>query len=217
MDDGKSLSVIESHFGALFTDLKTNRVLFDDLLGKAEKLGKAVEAAAFASHGFIDAIQKVADAATGAKGSTRDMGTALIKMCVQQRSIELKITEISREINSDFIQPLSGSIKEWDKTTRKLETEYDKESKKAAKTAKKAFQVTNKRAKETEKKEKKGEDVSESQNKMEAALKTTTENYQKLEEVHQVWMRKLLVEQRTRYSQFIKCFSTVVDTESSLL
>ncbi|XP_065828430.1 protein MTSS 1-like [Oscarella lobularis] len=217
MEEEKSLSEIESHFGAIFTDLKGSKVLFEDLLIKAEKLSKAIETVAIANHVFLDSFQKVADAATTGKGSTRDLGTVLIKMYIRQRSIELKSAEIARVLNKGFILPLNGSLKEWEKATRRLEQDYEKDSRKAAKTAKKAAQETYKQVKKTEKKEKKGKDASVSHDKMEAAMKTSAERHHHLEEVHQEWMRKLLVEQRTRYCHFIEKFSPVVETECSLL
>ena len=46
-------------------------------------------------------------------------------------------------------------------------------------------------------------------------LKTSAERHHHLEEVHQEWMRKLLVEQRTRYCHFIEKFSPVVVRKAS--
>ncbi|CDQ64048.1 unnamed protein product [Oncorhynchus mykiss] len=40
---------------------------------------------------FLDAFQKVADMATGTRGATKEIGSALTRMCMRHRSIESKL------------------------------------------------------------------------------------------------------------------------------
>ncbi|XP_062501018.1 protein MTSS 1-like [Corticium candelabrum] len=217
MDEAMSLSSVGSLFQALFSDLRGSKLLFEDIVAKAERLSRSIESAAVASHVFLDSFQKVADAAISAKGATRELGTALTKMCMRHRALEVKAADISRMLNSALAQPLTTLIREWDRTTRTLEADHERESRKAVKSAKRAAQDTIKRVKETDKLERKGKGSVEMQGKMEESMKAASESYQHVEEVERFWMRKLLIEQRSRYCKFVQCFKPVAESEVALL
>ena len=40
---------------------------------------------------FLDSFQKVADMATTTRGGTKEIGTALTRLCLRQRSVEAKL------------------------------------------------------------------------------------------------------------------------------
>lgn len=211
------METVGNLFNVLFADLRGSKILFEDLATKAEKLSRAIESAAVASHVFLDAFQKVADAAISAKGATRELGTALTKMCMRQRAIEVKAADISRSLSNSLVQPMTQLVRDWEKTTKSLEADHERESRKAMKSAKRAAQITIKKVKESDKMEKKGKGSAEIQDKKEESLKAACESYQHLEEMERFWMRKLLIEQRGRYCKFVQCFKPVVECEIALL
>ncbi|KAI3357071.1 hypothetical protein L3Q82_015458 [Scortum barcoo] len=61
-------------------------------------LGVHLNATVVAVTAFLDAFQKVADLATNSRGGTRDIGSALTRMCMRHRSIEAKLKQFSISI-----------------------------------------------------------------------------------------------------------------------
>ncbi|KAI2797098.1 MTSS1-like protein [Blomia tropicalis] len=74
-------------------------------------------------------ISKVADMATTTRGGTKEIGTALTRLCLRHRSVEAKLKSFSSAILDCLITPLQDRIEEWKKTTLQLDKEHNKELK----------------------------------------------------------------------------------------
>ncbi|KPP69607.1 hypothetical protein Z043_111628 [Scleropages formosus] len=75
---------------------------------------------------FLDAFQKVADMATNTRGATRDIGSALTRMCMRHRSIETKLRLFTNALMESLITPLQDRIEEWKKTANQLDKDHAK-------------------------------------------------------------------------------------------
>ncbi|KAI3356662.1 hypothetical protein L3Q82_003303 [Scortum barcoo] len=76
---------------------------------------------------FLDAFQKVADLATNSRGGTRDIGSALTRMCMRHRSIEAKLKQFSMHFFEGLINPLQEQMKEWKRGINTLDKDHAKE------------------------------------------------------------------------------------------
>ncbi|MEE6457851.1 hypothetical protein FKM82_000067, partial [Ascaphus truei] len=71
--------------------LQSSYPIWEDFNSKATKLHSQLRTTVLAAVAFLDAFQKVADMATNTRGATRDIGSALTRMCMRHRSIESKL------------------------------------------------------------------------------------------------------------------------------
>ena len=82
-----------------------------------------------ASTAFLDSFQKVADMATSARGGTKDIGTALTRLCLRHRSVEARMKSFTAALFDCLICPLQERIDDWRKTQVALDKEHSKEIK----------------------------------------------------------------------------------------
>lgn len=82
-----------------------------------------------ASTAFLDSFQKIADMATTTRGGTKEIGTALTRLCLRQRSVEAKMKAFNAAIMDRLVLPLQERVEEWKKTTVALDKEHAKEMK----------------------------------------------------------------------------------------
>uniref|UniRef100_A0A3Q2UDP4 IMD domain-containing protein n=1 Tax=Fundulus heteroclitus TaxID=8078 RepID=A0A3Q2UDP4_FUNHE len=102
---------------------------------------------------FLDAFQKVADLATNSRGGTRDIGSALTRMCMRHRSIEAKLRQFSMVFLDCLINPLQEQMEEWKRVANTLDKDHAKEYKKARQEIKKRSSDTLKLQKKAKKDE----------------------------------------------------------------
>ena len=62
-------------------------------------------------------------------GGTKEIGTALTRLCLRHRSVEAKLKSFTSAILDCLIIPLQDRIEEWKKTTLNLDKEHNKELK----------------------------------------------------------------------------------------
>lgn len=63
------------------------------------------------------------------EGGTKEIGTALTRLCLRHRSVEAKLKSFSSTILDCLIIPLQDRIEEWKKSTIQLDKEHGKELK----------------------------------------------------------------------------------------
>uniref|UniRef100_A0AAY4BMC3 IMD domain-containing protein n=1 Tax=Denticeps clupeoides TaxID=299321 RepID=A0AAY4BMC3_9TELE len=114
-------------FQALVNDMKYSYPVWEDFTAKATKLHSQLRTTVLAAAAFLDAFQKVADMATSTRGATRDIGSALTRMCMRHRSIEAKLRHLTNALMEKLIAPLHDKIEEWKKTSHFPQTHQDKE------------------------------------------------------------------------------------------
>ncbi|XP_029928347.1 protein MTSS 1-like isoform X2 [Myripristis murdjan] len=211
-------AVIEKECGALgglfqtvIGDMKSSYPIWEDFIAKAGKLQSQLRATVVAVAAFLDAFQKVADLATNSRGGTRDIGSALTRMCMRHRSIEAKLKQFSMAFLDCLINPLQEQMEEWKRGVNTLDKDHAKEYKRARQEIKKKSSDTLK----LQKKAKKGRgDV---QPQLDSAMQDVSDKYLLLEETEKQALRKALIEERQRFCCFVAMLRPVVDEEISML
>uniref|UniRef100_A0A3B3TJM9 MTSS I-BAR domain containing 1 n=1 Tax=Poecilia latipinna TaxID=48699 RepID=A0A3B3TJM9_9TELE len=185
--------------------------IWEDFITKAGKLQSQLRATAVAVTVFLDAFQKVADLATNSRGGTRDIGSALTRMCMRHRSIEAKLRQFSMCFLEGLINPLQEQMEEWKRGVNTLDKDHAKEYKRARQEIKKKSSDTLK----LQKKAKKGR--GDFQPQLNSAMQDVSDKYILLEETEKQALRKALIEERQRFCCFVSLLQPVVDEEISML
>ncbi|CAC5400923.1 unnamed protein product [Mytilus coruscus] len=207
----KDCSALGMLFQTIINDMRGSSVIWEDFTSKAAKLHSSLKATLGAIGGFLDAFQKVADMATGSRGATKEIGSALTRLCMRHKSIETKLKTLTSSIIDNLVTPLQEKSEDWKKTVAQLDKEHAKEYKKARQEIKKCATDTMR----LQKKVKKGK--SDIQTKLDHAMKDVTDKYMMLEEAEKSAVRTALIEERSRFCLFISCLRPFVEHEISLL
>uniref|UniRef100_A0A3B3Q8R2 MTSS I-BAR domain containing 1 n=1 Tax=Paramormyrops kingsleyae TaxID=1676925 RepID=A0A3B3Q8R2_9TELE len=142
---------------------------------------------------------------------TRDIGSALTRMCMRHRGIEGKLRQFSMVFLDCLINPLQDQIEEWKKGANALDKDHAKEYKKARQEIKKKSSDTLK----LQKKAKKGR--GDIQPQLNCAMQDVNDKYLLLEETEKQAVRKALIEERGRFCTFVSMLRPVVDEEIGML
>uniref|UniRef100_A0A665T6A9 Protein MTSS 1-like n=1 Tax=Echeneis naucrates TaxID=173247 RepID=A0A665T6A9_ECHNA len=207
----KECSALGGLFQTVIADMKSSYPIWEDFITKAGKLQSQLRATGVAVAAFLDAFQKVADLATNSRGGTRDIGSALTRMCLRHRSIEVKLKQFSMGFLEGLINPLQEQIEEWKRGVNTLDKDHAKEYKRARQEIKKKSSDTLK----LQKKAKKGR--GDIQPQLDSAMQDVSDKYILLEETEKQALRKALIEERLRFCCFVTMLQPVVDEEISLL
>nr|XP_010303386.1 PREDICTED: metastasis suppressor protein 1 isoform X3 [Balearica regulorum gibbericeps] len=192
-------------------DVEGSYPVWEDFINKAGKLQSQLRTTVVAAAAFLDAFQKVADMATNTRGGTREIGSALTRMCMRHRSIESKLRQFSSALIDCLINPLQEQMEEWKKVANQLDKDHAKEYKKARQEIKKKSSDTLK----LQKKAKKGR--GDIQPQLDSALQDVNDKYLLLEETEKQAVRKALIEERGRFCTFISMLRPVIEEEISML
>ncbi|GAB0181600.1 protein MTSS 1 [Grus japonensis] len=206
----KECSALGGLFQTIISDMKGSYPVWEDFINKAGKLQSQLRTTVVAAAAFLDAFQKVADMATNTRGGTREIGSALTRMCMRHRSIESKLRQFSSALIDCLINPLQEQMEEWKKVANQLDKDHAKEYKKARQEIKKKSSDTLK----LQKKAKKGR--GDIQPQLDSALQDVNDKYLLLEETEKQAVRKALIEERGRFS-FISMLRPVIEEEISML
>ncbi|XP_041843161.1 protein MTSS 1-like isoform X7 [Melanotaenia boesemani] len=207
----KECSALGGLFQTVIGDMKSSYPIWEDFITKAGKLQSQLRATVAAVAAFLDAFQKVADLATNSRGGTRDIGSALTRMCLRHRSIEAKLKQFSMCFLEGLINPLQEQMEEWKRGVNILDKDHAKEYKRARQEIKKKSSDTLK----LQKKAKKGR--GDFQPQLDSAMQDVSDKYILLEETEKQALRKALIEERQRFCSFVAMLRPVVDEEISML
>ncbi|XP_053414845.1 protein MTSS 1 isoform X9 [Nycticebus coucang] len=207
----KECSALGGLFQTIISDMKGSYPVWEDFINKAGKLQSQLRTTVVAAAAFLDAFQKVADMATNTRGGTREIGSALTRMCMRHRSIEAKLRQFSSALIDCLINPLQEQMEEWKKVANLLDKDHAKEYKKARQEIKKKSSDTLK----LQKKAKKGR--GDIQPQLDSALQDVNDKYLLLEETEKQAVRKALIEERGRFCTFISMLRPVIEEEISML
>uniref|UniRef100_A0A665UIX1 Protein MTSS 1-like n=1 Tax=Echeneis naucrates TaxID=173247 RepID=A0A665UIX1_ECHNA len=207
----RECSALGGLFQTVIGDMKGSYPVWDDFISKASKLQSQLRTTVVAVAAFLDAFQKVADLATNSRGGTRDIGSALTRMCMRHRSIEAKLRQFSMVFLDCLINPLQEQMEEWKRVANTLDKDHAKEYKKARQEIKKRSSDTLK----LQKKAKKGR--GDLQPQLDSAMQDVSDKYLLLEETEKQAVRKVLVEERSRFCCFVSMLRPVVEEEMSML
>ncbi|XP_070690964.1 protein MTSS 1-like isoform X2 [Pempheris klunzingeri] len=207
----KECSALGGLFQTVIGDMKSSYPIWEDFITKAGKLQSQLRGTVVAVAAFLDAFQKVADLATNSRGGTRDIGSALTRMCMRHRSIEAKLKQFSMGFLEGLINPLQEQMEDWKRGVNTLDKDHAKEYKRARQEIKKKSSDTLK----LQKKAKKGR--GDIQPQLDSAMQDVSDKYILLEETEKQALRKALIEDRQRFCCFVAMLRPVVDEEISML
>lgn len=194
-------SPMEGLFQNLISDMKGSFPIWDELVSKASKLQTQLRATVGAVTAFLDAFQRVADLASSSRGGTRDIGTALSRMCLRHRNIETKLRHFSIVFVEGLVNPLQEQMEDWKRSAHCLDKDHAKEYKKARQELKKRSSDSLKL-----KKTKKVQQVDR-----------ISERVHVLEELEKNAVRRALLEERGRFCGLVSLLRPLMDEEMTLL
>ncbi|XP_054890140.1 MTSS I-BAR domain containing 2a isoform X3 [Poeciliopsis prolifica] len=207
----KECGALGGLFQAIVNDMKSSYPVWEDFSAKATKLHSQLRTTILAAVAFLDAFQKVADMATNSRGATRDIGSALTRMCMRHRSIEAKLRHFTNVLMEGLVTPLQDRIEEWKKTANQLDKDHAKEYKRARQEIKRKSLDTIK----LQKKARKGRGNLRPQ--LDSAMQDVSDLYLLMEETEKQAVRRALLEERGRYCIFINFLQPVVNVEIAML
>uniref|UniRef100_A0AAQ4P0X3 MTSS I-BAR domain containing 1 n=1 Tax=Gasterosteus aculeatus aculeatus TaxID=481459 RepID=A0AAQ4P0X3_GASAC len=211
----KECSALGGLFQTLIGDMKSSYPIWEDFITKAGKLQSQLRATVVAVAAFLDAFQKVADLATNSRGGTKDIGSALTRMCMRHRSIEAKLKHFSMAFLEGLINPLQDQVEDWKRGVNTLDKDHAKEYKRARQEIKKKSSDTLKLQKKAKKADNLGR--GDIQPQLDSAMQDVSDKYILLEETEKQALRKALIEDRQRFCCFVALLRPVVDEEISML
>ncbi|KAK5647470.1 hypothetical protein RI129_002362 [Pyrocoelia pectoralis] len=199
-------------FQQIIQDMKNGMPLWEDLITKATKLHSTLRAAIQAIASYLDAFQKIADSATNARGATKEIGTALTRICLRHKAVETRLKTFTSAVMDCLVVPLQEKLEDWKKTVLNLDKEHAKDYKRARSELKKRSTDTLRLQKKVRKGA--GGDL---QKRIECGLQDVTEKRHLLEETEKRAVRAALVEERSRFCTFVGFLKPVVDEEVAML
>uniref|UniRef100_A0A3Q3KPH0 IMD domain-containing protein n=1 Tax=Monopterus albus TaxID=43700 RepID=A0A3Q3KPH0_MONAL len=207
----KECGALGGLFQAIVNDMKSSYPVWEDFSAKATKLHSQLRTTILAAVAFLDAFQKVADMATNSRGATRDIGSALTRMCMRHRSIEAKLRHFTNALMEGLVTPLQDKLEEWKKTANQLDKDHAKEYKRSRQEIKRKSLDTLK----LQKKARKGRGNLRPQ--LDSAMQDVNDLYLLMEETEKQAVRRALLEERGRYCTFINLLQPVVNVEIAML
>ncbi|XP_037304365.2 protein MTSS 2 isoform X3 [Pungitius pungitius] len=210
----KECGALGGLFQAIVNDMKCSYPVWEDFTAKATKLHSQLRTTVLAAVAFLDAFQKVADMATNTRGATRDIGSALTRMCMRHRSIEAKLRQFTNALMESLINPLQDKIEDWKKTANQLDKDHAKEYKRSRHEIKKKSSDTMKLQKKARKEIQGRVDL---QPQLDSAMQDVTDMCLLMEETEKQAVRRALVEERGRFCTVIGFLQPVVNGEIAML
>ncbi|XP_018409582.1 PREDICTED: MTSS1-like protein isoform X2 [Nanorana parkeri] len=208
---GKDCSALGGLFQTIMNDMKASYPTWEDFISKAIKLQSQLRTMTLVTGSFLDAFQKIADMAINTRGATKEIGSALTRMCMRHRNIESRLKHLTAALSDSLINPLEGKIEEWKKIANQLDKDHAKEYKKARAEIKKKSSDTIK----LQKKVKKGKDDVRLQ--LDSALQDMSDKYALLEETEKRAVSRALIEERGRFCMFVSFLRPVLNEEIGML
>uniref|UniRef100_A0A182FHH6 Uncharacterized protein n=1 Tax=Anopheles albimanus TaxID=7167 RepID=A0A182FHH6_ANOAL len=188
--------------------------LWEDFIAKATKLHACLRAAIQALAAYLDAFQKIADAATNSRGATKEIGTALTRVCLRHKAVESRMKTFTSAIMDCLIGPLQEKLEDWRKQVTVIDKDHAKEYKRCRAELKKRSSDTLR----LQKKAKKGLQADNNLHVLvENSMQDVTLRRCELEEVERKSLRAIMVEERTRYCTFVSLLQPVVHEECEVM
>lgn len=201
-------------FQQVVNDMKTGVPHYEDFISKAGKLHSQLKNTILALGSFLDTFQKIADAATNTKGATREIGACLTRIVIRHKAMEARMKTLSSALLDCLVLPLQEKMEEWKKVAHSLDKEHSKEYKKLRQELKKKTDNQNRLVKKHNKKSQKSGDFDP---KVEQSISDVTKSVRSLHEVEKSAVRRVLIEERSRYCTFVACLKPVLGEEISMV
>ncbi|KAJ6643227.1 Protein MTSS 1 [Pseudolycoriella hygida] len=205
-------NAIGSLFQQIINDMKNSSPLWEDFMAKASKLHACLRATIQAIAAYLDAFQKIADAATNSRGATKEIGTALTRVCLRHKAVETRMKSFTTAIMDCLIIPLQDKLEDWKRQAAVLDKDHAKEYKRCRTELKKRSSDTLR----LQKKARKGQ-TETIQSLVETSMHDINQKRAELEEVERKSLRAAMVEERTRYCTFVNLLQPVVKEECEVM
>ncbi|XP_055379480.1 probable serine/threonine-protein kinase DDB_G0282963 [Condylostylus longicornis] len=193
--------------------LRTNTSpLWEDFVAKASKLHACLRAAIQAIAAYLDAFQKIADAATNSRGASKDIGTALTRVCLRHKAVETRMKTFTTAIMDCLVVPLQEKLEDWKRHVATLDKDHAKEYKRCRTELKKRSSDTLR----LQKKARKGQSDT-MQSLVDSHMQDVTLRRAELEDVERKSLRSAMVEERRRYCTFVNMLQPVVKEECEVM
>jgi len=213
-----------SMFQLVINDMKAGSQNWEDLVIKATKFHAQLKGTITASTAFLDSFQKIADMATSTRGGTKEIGSALTRICLRHRSVEAKLKTLTSALMDCLVSPLQDRLEEWKKTTVLLDKDHGKEIKRLRQELKKRHPLDSSIS-GTLKMHRKlgGSSLSTGGSSLSGIFSKSMESVEGneklflLEETEKKALRRALIEERSRFCLFVNFLRPVVDEELAML
>ncbi|XP_073844199.1 missing-in-metastasis isoform X2 [Musca autumnalis] len=205
-------SALGSLFQQIINDMKNTSPLWEDFVAKASKLHACLKAAIQAIASYLDAFQKIADAATNSRGASKEIGTALTRVCLRHKAVETRLKTFTAAIMDCLVQPLQEKLEDWKRSVAMIDKEHAKEYKRCRTELKKRSTDTLR----LQKKARKGQSDN-LQSLMDSHMQDVTLRRAELEEVEKKSLRSAMIEERMRYCNFVHLLQPVVKEECEVM
>ncbi|XP_053665795.1 platelet binding protein GspB-like [Anopheles marshallii] len=206
------VATIGSLFQHIVNEMKNSSPLWEDFIAKATKLHACLRAAIQALAAYLDAFQKIADAATNSRGATKEIGTALTRVCLRHKAVESRMKTFTTAIMDCLVVPLQEKLEDWKKQVNIIDKDHAKEYKRCRAELKKRSSDTLR----LQKKAKKGA-ADNLHVLVESSMLDVTQRRCELEEVERKSLRAIMVEERLRYCTFVNMLQPVVHEECEVM
>ncbi|XP_058054183.1 serine-rich adhesin for platelets [Anopheles bellator] len=206
------VATIGTLFQHIVNDMKNSSPLWEDFIAKATKLHACLRAAIQALAAYLDAFQKIADAATNSRGATKEIGTALTRVCLRHKAVESRMKTFTSAIMDCLIVPLQEKLEDWRKQVTVIDKDHAKEYKRCRAELKKRSSDTLR----LQKKAKKGA-ADNLHVLVESSMQDVTLRRCELEDVERKSLRAIMVEERSRYCTFVSLLQPVVHEECEVM
>uniref|UniRef100_A0A1A9W9K9 IMD domain-containing protein n=1 Tax=Glossina brevipalpis TaxID=37001 RepID=A0A1A9W9K9_9MUSC len=161
---------------------------------------------------YLDAFQKIADAATNSRGASKEIGTALTRVCLRHKAVETRLKTFTAAIMDCLVQPLQEKLEDWKRSVATIDKEHAKEYKRCRTELKKRSTDTLR----LQKKARKGQSGT-LQSLMDSHMQDVTLRRAELEEVEKKSLRSAMIEERMRYCNFVHMLQPVVKEECEVM
>ncbi|KAI8117429.1 Metastasis suppressor protein 1, partial [Lucilia cuprina] len=161
---------------------------------------------------YLDAFQKIADAATNSRGASKEIGTALTRVCLRHKAVETRLKTFTAAIMDCLVQPLQDKLEDWKRSVATIDKEHAKEYKRCRTELKKRSTDTLR----LQKKARKGQSDT-LQSLMDSHMQDVTLRRAELEEVEKKSLRSAMIEERMRYCSFVHMLQPVVKEECEVM
>ncbi|XP_022837251.1 cell wall protein AWA1 isoform X2 [Spodoptera litura] len=210
----KDCSPLWNLYQQIVSDMKNSAPMWEEFISKATKLHSALKSALVAIAAFLDAFQKIADAATNARGATKEIGTALTRVCLRHRAIETRMKTFISALMDTLITPLSERADEWRRgtcTTGALSREHARECKRARAELRRRVTEAQRHARKARRA------PPDAKRRADVCMQDIQERKQQLEEMEEKAVKAALIEERSRFCHFVSLLNPVVESEVAML
>ncbi|XP_045488187.1 protein MTSS 2 isoform X5 [Pieris rapae] len=209
----KDCSPLWSLYQQIVADMKNSAPMWEEFISKATKLHSALKSALVAVAAFLDAFQKIADAATNARGATKEIGTALTRVCLRHRAIETRMKTFISTLMERLITPLSERADEWRRgcNTGALGREHARECKRARAELRRRMHEAQRQTRKARRA------TPDMKRRNDVSMQDIQERQEQLEEMEEKAVKAAFIEERSRFCHFVSLLNPVVESEVAML